>query len=63
VADLESTVMEWFRGKGIESGSPSAIMETYQEAKLKQIMGQKDVKVGQPSSLLNRRLKVKLTLA
>ena len=59
---LESSVMQWFKAKGIEAGTPSEFLEDLHEIKLKKIVSQNQSKKSEGSSLLSRRLKNKLTL-
>ena len=60
---LESSIMEWFKSKGIEAGNPSESLEALHTTTLKKIVSQKEQKSEKSSSLLNRRLKNKLTIA
>ena len=60
--EVESSIMEWFKGKGVVTGNPSDILEEQQEVKLRGILSKKESTGQKTSSLLNRRLKTKLTL-
>ena len=55
--------MEWFKTKGIEAGNPSESLESKHTLTLKKIVSQKEQNAAASSSLLNRRLKNKLTIA
>lgn len=60
--DIAESILEWFKTKGIQSGNPSSIVESYHEINLRQVLKQKESINGVSSSLLSRRLKHKLTL-
>ena len=55
--------MDWFKAKGIEAGNPSECLEEKHTLTLKRIVTQKEQKQEKSSSLRDRRLKNKLTIA
>lgn len=54
--------MEWFKSKGIKSGDPSSLVESLPKLNLRHVNSATENGLPASSSLLQRRLKSKLTL-